>query len=430
MTRTRVCMFLHNPFTHDTRVLKEARTLTEAGYDVRVLAVQDAASPDFERRDGFTVVRLASDPAPSRLLRRLLSRCGRESQIGRVAAPLDRPAPGFRAALGRAALRLHLLLEHGRYLRLATAAARTHGAEIYLAHDLETLPAAVHAARPGHARVVYDSHELFAERATASRGGRFAWRAIERRLIGRTDAVVTVSESIAEELVARYGISRPVVVRNLPSRPTHVGGPSPLREQLGIDRAARVVLYLGGLQRGRGLEPLVRGTAGLDGVVLVLMGPGHPGYVEGLREVARSAGAQDRTLFAPPVSAAEVVPWARGADVGVAPIQNISLSYYLSLPNKLFDYIAAGLPVVASDFPEIRRVVSKGPLGALCRPDDPADIAHAIGWVLDDPARNQRLREAARAAALDFTWEREAEKLLAIMQPGLRGDDKELVPLG
>ncbi len=416
MSRGRVCMFLHNPFTHDTRVLKEARTLTEAGYDVRVLAVQDGESPDFELRDGFTVVRLASDPAPTRLLRRLLSRRGRESQIGRVAAPLDRPATGARATLGRAALRLHLLLEHARYLRLATADARSHGADIYLAHDLETLPAALRAARPGGARVVYDSHELFAERAAAGRGGRFAWRALERRLIGRADAVVTVSESIADELVARYGISRPVVVRNLPSGAPHGGGPSPLRERLGIDRAARVVLYLGGLQRGRGLEPLVRGAAVLDGVVLVLMGPGHPGYVEGLREVARSAGAQDRTVFAAPVSAAEVVPWARGADVGVAPIQNVSLSYYLSLPNKLFDYIAAGLPVVASDFPEIRRVVDEGRLGALCHPDDPADIARAIGWVLDDPARRQRLREAARAAAPGLTWEREAGKLLAVVE--------------
>jgi glycosyltransferase involved in cell wall biosynthesis len=71
------------------------------------------------------------------------------------------------------------------------------------------------------------------------------------------------------------------------------------------------------------------------------------------------------------------------------------------------------LPVVASDFPEIRRVVGERGLGALCRPDDPADIARAIGWVLNDPARRQSLRDAARAAAVGLTWEREAEKLLA-----------------
>lgn len=413
MSTGRVCMFLHNAFTHDTRVLKEAKTLVQAGYDVRVLAVRDGASPDFERRDGFTVVRLASDPAPTRLLRRLLLLRGRDSQIGMVAAPLDRPEPGPLGMLARAALRFHLLLEHLRYLRLATADARTHGADIYLAHDLETLPAAVRAARSGGARVVYDSHELFAERASAGRWARAASRAIERRLIGRADAVITVSESIAGELVRRYGVPRPEVVRNLPSGSPHGAGPSPLRERLGIDRSARVVLYLGGLQRGRGLESLVRGIASLDGIVLVLMGPGHPGYVSGLQDVVRRAGVQGRTVFAAPVAAAEVVPWASGADVGVAPIQNVSLSYYLSLPNKLFDYIAAGLPVVASDFPEIRRVVGEGGVGALCRPDDPADIARAITWVLADPARYQGLRDAARAAAVDLTWEREAEKLLA-----------------
>ncbi|MDQ6750832.1 MAG: glycosyltransferase family 4 protein [Actinomycetota bacterium] len=420
MTRGRVCMFLHNAFTHDTRVLKEAKTLSDAGYEVRVLAVRDAESPDVERRDGFMVVRIASDPVPTRLVRRLLSLRHRESRIGRVAPPLSRPAgPGAAARLMRAGLRLHLLLEQLRYLRLATADACSHPADIYLAHDLETLPAAVRAAtRTAGARVVYDSHELFTERTSASRGGRLAWRVIERRLIGRADAVITVSESIAEELARRYGIHRPVVVRNLPSEVSPGEGLSPLREQLGIDPAASVALYLGGLQPGRGLEPLIRAAALLDGIVLVLMGPGHAGYVAGLREAAQRAGVQERTVFAPPAPAEEVVAWARGADVGVAPIQDVSLSYYLSLPNKLFDYIAAGLPIVASDFPEIRRVVEEGGLGALCRPDDPADIARAIRWVLADPVRRQGLRDAAGAAAPGLTWEREAEKLLRAVERG------------
>jgi glycosyltransferase involved in cell wall biosynthesis len=410
-------MLLHNAFTHDTRVLKEARTLVDAGYDVRVLAVQDGATPPLEHRHGFTVIRLPSDPVPTRLLRRALARRGRVSAIGRVAAPLDRPAEGPRARLERLGLRLHLLLEHLRYLRLAGAAACSHAADVYVAHDLETLPAAARAARAGGARLVYDSHELFTERTSTGRGGRLAWRAVERRLIPRADVVVTVSESIADELVRRYGVPRPVVVRNLPSGAPDDRGASPLRAQLGIDGDARVALYLGGLQRGRGLEPLIRAAASMPGVVLVAMGPGHPRYVDSLRELARELRAGERIVVAPPVSAAEVVRWARGADVGVAPIQDVSLSYYLSLPNKLFDYIAAGLPVVASDFPEIRRVVSEGRLGALCRPDDPADIARAIHWTIDDPERHERLRAAARAAAVKLTWEREGQKLLAAVAP-------------
>ena len=418
MTPGRVCMFLHNAFTHDTRVLKEARTLAGAGHEVRVLAVRDADSPPCERRDGFTVVRLASDPAPTRALRRLLSLSGRDTRIGRVAAPLDPRAAGARATLGRTALRVHLGLELMRYLRLAIGAARAHPAHVYVAHDLETLPAAARAAQWGGARLVYDSHELFSERTAAGPGARLAWRVIERRLIDRADAVITVSDSIADELVRRYGVPRPVVVRNVPSGPPHDGAASPLREALRIDPAAPVVLYLGGLQPGRGLEPLVRSIASVEGAALVLMGPGHPQYVAALREVARRAGTDERTSFAAPVAAGDVVRWASGADVGVAPIQNVSLSYYLSLPNKVFDYIAAGLPVVASDFPEMRRVVRDRGLGALCRPDDPADIARAISWTLHDPARHERLRQAARAAAVELTWEREAEKLLAAVGPG------------
>jgi glycosyltransferase involved in cell wall biosynthesis len=117
----------------------------------------------------------------------------------------------------------------------------------------------------------------------------------------------------------------------------------------------------------------------------------------------------------------DVVRWAAGADVGLALIQNVSLSYFLSLPNKLFEYVAAGLPVVASDFPELRGVVEGRARGAVCAPDDPDAIARAIAWTLDDPDRHERLRAAARIAAAELTWDTESRVLVELVDRLARG---------
>ena len=417
MSPPRVCMFVHNPLLHDARVEREASALAAAGYDVRVVAARGAGTPSRESRDGFEIERVDSDPAPTRAVRRALAARGRRADIGTVAPPLHSGRSGARGALKRGALRAHLVAELARYVRRAAAAAARAPARVWMAHDLDALPAAWLARRRHGGALLYDSHELFAERIAVSRGARPLWRALERGLAPRADGVITVGEGVARELARRCRIAPPTVVRNLPAAlPALAGATSPLRAELDLPQGARVALYLGGLQPGRGLETLVEVAARLpEGIVVVLMGPGHPGYVAGLRERAARAGAGPRLVVAPAVPTDDVVRWAAGADVGLALIQNVSLSYYLALPNKLFEYVAAGLPVVASDFPELRGVVRGRGIGAVCPPDDPDAIAGALAWVLEDDERHERLRAAARAAAAELTWERESRVLVDLV---------------
>ena len=417
MSAPRVCMFVHSPLLHDARVEREAATLAAAGYEVRVVAARGAGTPARERRDGFEVERVDSDPAPTRAIRRALAACGRGGEIGTVAAPLQGGRAGVRGAAERVALRAHLAAELARYVRRAAAAAGAAPARVWMAHDLDALPAAWLAQRRYGGRLLYDSHELFSERIAVSPAARPLWRALERRLAPRTDGVITVGDGVAAELARRYGIPTPTVVRNLPAaRPPGDDHGSPLRSSLGLRADARIALYLGGLQRGRGLETLVDVAARLaDGDVIVLMGPGHPDYVADLRARAARTGAGARVLFAPAVATDDIVRWAAGADVGLALIQNVSLSYFLSLPNKLFEYVAAGLPVVASDFPELRGVVEGRGLGVVCPPHDAEAIARAIAWTLDDPVRHARLRTAARAAAAELTWDSESRILVELV---------------
>jgi len=448
-SRRRVCMFLYTPFRHDSRVLNEATALVRCGHEVRVIATLEPGAEPLEERDGVRIERLDADPLPSKAARRVIELGGRlrrgsgasRGTAGVAAAPpspgsLVPPAGGGLVGQGaRVALRAHLSLTYAKYLRRARRAAAAEPAAVWWAHDLDTLPVAVDAKRRLRGAVVYDSHELFVETiamATRAKVTRRAWRLAERRLIGASDRVVTTTQAAADELVRRYAVARPTVVRNLRD-PTATGEPvvdrppgsapgGHLPRELDLPAQSKLALYVGGLSAGRGLEEMIQGAAHLDGVFLGLMGPSHEPYLQALKSLAARHGVAERIRFIPPVEARDVVRCASTADLGIVPIRNTCLNYYLSLPTKLFECIAAGLPVVTSDFPEMRRVVEEHRIGATCDPDLPADIARAVKWVLDEPERHEQLRANARRAARSLTWEREQTKLTEL----LRG----LVPAG
>ena len=111
---------------------------------------------------------------------------------------------------------------------------------------------------------------------------------------------------------------------------------------------------------------------------------------------------------------AELLAVTAGADVGVIPYRNVGLNNFFTSPNKLFEYCAAGVPVAASRFPELVKVVEGLSVGRTFDPDDPSSIATAVNAIVGDPAELARLRENAGRAAASFSWEREAEVLLAV----------------
>jgi glycosyltransferase involved in cell wall biosynthesis len=193
--------------------------------------------------------------------------------------------------------------------------------------------------------------------------------------------------------------------------------PTLLRDLFEIPAEAPIALYHGGFSRHRGMEELAQATLqpGMERVHVVYLGYGS--LREELLAMAGDATYGGRLHVADKVSPDELLPWVASADVGVMPIQASTLNHLLSTPNKLFESLAAGLPVVASDFPEMHRIVADdpaGPLGELCRPDDPADIARAILAIVDQPpATRSALRARCLGAAHErWNWEHEVAGLL------------------
>jgi glycosyltransferase involved in cell wall biosynthesis len=237
------------------------------------------------------------------------------------------------------------------------------------------------------------------------------WIRHEGRLIRHADGVFAVTPSRAQVMAERFGIPTPRVIRNMPETTRSSEPVADLRE--GVPEESRVVFYSGNMQPARGLEQAIAALGRLDGCVLVVMGSGDQGYVEQLRALAQEAGVGDRIFLREPVRPHEVVAVTAGADVGIVLNRNVSLNNYLSLPNKVFEYVVAGVPVVTSDSPDMKALVERYDVGATCDPDDPGEIARAIQAVLGD---HERLSANARRAAPELTWERESEEFLGAVR--------------
>lgn len=377
------------------RILQEAHTLVNVGYDVRILA------RSADERDGRGVV--------EGLPVEWVGVKGRDRRFGW----LYRLAGVERGA--QAAALWGVLTGRHTFTMRALPRAIAYKADVYHAHDLNNLEVAYKAALANRAKLVYDAHELFPElgnRWVKLKKG--AWQRLEERLLPKADIAITVNELIAEEMSKRYHVPPPLVLLNCPDPPAGFDAGKRydlIRERLGFGPERKVVLYQGWMSEGRGLENLVMSARLLvEGAVVVFMGYGeYQGALE--RLAAEEPGG--RVYFMPAVPQRELLAYCASADVGVIPYQAVDLNNYYTSPNKLFDFIQAGLPMVASDLPFLRKVIVGHGLGVVARLDDPKRYAAAINGVLTQPDGGAQMRANLRRVAPEYTWAAQGEKLVA-----------------
>ena len=392
-----VGMALYGDVTYDSRVRKEARTLAASGYDVSIFCLGgDDQSSDLPRNVNVIV----NLPAEKAVLPAHLSKEGPN--------PFRAEGGGWLAARARRAAWVRAYISTLR--AWGRQVAESSGPiDIWHLHDLTGLAAVAPHVDDG-IPMVYDSHELYVDAGTAAllpKPARTLLRAYERHLVGRVSAVITVNEEIARVLQRRYRPRRVDIVRNCPDRWTPPDTrPTFIRDAAGIPGDAPVILYHGMLSAGRGIERLMEALLqpGLEDAHLVLLGMGedHDRYLE----LAGESRWHRRVHLLDPVPPADLLPWVSSADVGAMPNPGATLNDKYSSPNKLFECLAAGIPVVASDVPTIRRIVAgdpSNPLGVVCDPSRIESIAAALRSILelDDPAS-----EAIRARCLAAAWDR------------------------
>jgi glycosyltransferase involved in cell wall biosynthesis len=295
------------------------------------------------------------------------------------------------------------------------AAALQHPAKVYVAHDLPVLPAAAIAALHSGASLVYDAHELYPEQCHFSAALKALFGNAEAELIKHADLVTTINQSIATEMATRYAIPLPQVILNAPAVPAEprMNG-DVLRHDLQIPDGKRILLYQGSLSLNRNLEELVAAIAHVinDDIVLVLMGPG----AEMRRKLERIASANgtlgQRVFFRDAVPQTELLHYTGGAEVGIIPYPPVDLNSRFCTPNKLFDFIVAGLPILATDLPELRKFVHDNGFGQVHPLDGPAETARAIEAIF--AADLEVYRHRLRARRHEFIWDMQGEKLVSL----------------
>lgn len=358
----RIIISVTNDLSIDQRVHRVAKTLHEAGHDVLVVGRKRRASVSLDER-------------PYRVKR------------------------------------LRMLFDKGK-LFYAEHAFRLfwfllfRKADIYLSNDLDTLLANYWASFFRRKTLVYDTHEYWTEipELLQRPGTRKMWLRLEKWLFPRVDKAYTVNQSIADIYSAKYGLEV-VSIRNLP-----------LRKPLPPARAepGNILLYQGALNVGRGVDLMIKAMHHLPEYRLWIIGFGTED--QRLPELMRAEGLEDRVKFFGFVPFAELSQYTVQAAVGLSLEADMGASYHYALPNKVFDYVQARVPVIASDLPEMKRVVEAQGIGRLLPADrrTPEALAELVRAMCADAAQWQTYRQACDQAAGILCWEREKGKLLEI----------------
>lgn len=283
--------------------------------------------------------------------------------------------------------------------------------DIAQANDLDTLLAVRLACLIRRKPLVYDSHELFSEvpELVFRPRTRAIWRWLEKRLVKGLLHTTTVSEGVASELKKMYGVSF-TVVRNLPSK-------KPKMES--ITKQPNTIIYQGALNMGRGIERLIAAMQFLPNCKLTIVGTGD---VENeLKQLCSKLNLSERVKFFGRITPEKLHPITCSATIGVSIEEDLGLNYRFALPNKLFDYIQAYLPVLVSDLPEMASVVNKYNIGQIISTSSTTqELANTINEMLNNVPKLNEWTKNAALAANDLTWETEKWKVKQIFNDALK----------
>ncbi|MDP4271321.1 MAG: glycosyltransferase [Bacteroidota bacterium] len=281
--------------------------------------------------------------------------------------------------------------------------------DIILSNDTDTLPAAFLAARLKKKPIVFDAHELFTEvpelvhRPVIKR----VWKSFEDVILPKIKYAYTVCQPIADIYNKRYGLKMGVV-RNAPlTRNSSIKTPKRFTFE-----GKKMLLYQGAVNVGRGLEWVIDAMPYLNNVVFCIAGDGD--ITQEITDRILRLGLQDKVLMMGKIPFEELYNYTISADLGISLLENRGLNYYYSLPNRIFDFVQAQVPVLATDFPEIRNVVEAYQIGTLIDHYEPQYLAGVIQNMLSEWENKPDKKAIFEKAQADLCWEKDEETLIGI----------------
>lgn len=296
-----------------------------------------------------------------------------------------------------------------KYLEFGWIVLRKHHSDLISVHALALLPIGVLHKFLFNSKLIYNAHEYETQRQGLHGSRQWLSKIIEKTLIKYCDHTLVVSESIAHEYKLLYPlISPPTVILNTPLLHT-TKKKNIFRETLNIQNNQKIFLYQGALSQGRGIETLLSTFQTLQdtSAVIVFMGNGH--WAHKIQTISKHSS---HIFYHPAVSPEVLHEYTSSADFGISLIENSCLSYYYCLPNKLFEYLMAGLPVIVSNLYEMAKIVNTHHIGIIAKENSPEGLTEAINQItqIDPLVLKVNIEQAQRI----FNWEIEEKKLIEV----------------
>lgn len=276
--------------------------------------------------------------------------------------------------------------------------------DVFLSNDTDSLPANYFASIIRKKSLIFDAHEMFPEvpEVTNRKWVKKIWTAIEDLIFPKLKYSYTVCQSIADIYNKKYKINMHVI-RNIPFAKKEID------TQKRLDgKGKKILLYQGAVNIGRGIEFILDAMPLLDNFIFYIIGDGD--ILDELKKKAEQSQITDRVIFLGRMPFEELQSYTSSADIGINLLENRGLNYYYALPNRIFDYIRNDIPILANDFPEIRRIVSEYNVGKLINHFEPEYLAS----VIREMASEEKNKKGFELANEELTWEKESETLLSI----------------
>lgn len=367
-----------NNFTNDSRVLKEGISLQNEGYDITIVALHKEGLEEFEKVESIPVHRV-----------KLKTMNWSKNTVGSLAKYIE--------------WSYHVIKKYRKY-------------DVMHCHDLNALHLGVISKLFNrNLKVIYDAHEYETEVNYLVGFKQKLARVTERFLIKYADAVITVSDAIADEYVRLYNIPKPYLVLNTPPF-KEVEKKDIFRETFSIDKVQTIFLYQGNLSRGRGVEVVLETFKCLDNKnsVIVFMG-----YGELKNLILEYQKEHDNIYFHEAVNPNILLNYTSSADFGISMIEDICLSYRYCLPNKMFEYIMAGVPVIVSNLPEMKKLVEKYGVGVVAKENSQEALSEAI--ILASSLDKGHVQKRLNSVKSIYNWEEQERVLISLYRGVLNG---------
>lgn len=287
-------------------------------------------------------------------------------------------------------------------------------ADLLFANDLDTLLPNYLVSRIKRVPLVYDSHEYFT--GVPELAGRpfvqKTWRKIERYIFPKLKDIITVNKSIADLYKAEYG-KELTIVRNIPATRSVSGVKT--RAALGLPENKQLIILQGsGINIQRGAEEAVEAMNFIENACLLIVGDGD--VIPLLKQSVEKNGLKEKVLFIPKQSPENLIHYTASSDLGLTLDKDTNINYRFSLPNKLFDYIHAQIPILASPLVEVKNIIDEFGIGSCIETHKPEHIAEKIRFMLSDKESRDIWKKNLKLAAEKLNWQEEQKKLISVLQ--------------